>query len=154
MPDEVSQTDLAYLAGLLDGEGCVYINDCRDSYGRRYFQLRVVIANTHQGVLVWARKIFPGIKSSLTTSRARRDGRSNRTPENWRRSHHLSWNSSGAATVLSAVYPYLKIKKGEAEVALRFQATIKKPGQRSAPEIWAAREEMKATLQAMKRVES
>src|SRR5574342_1271200 len=65
---------LAYLAGLLDGEGCFHICDKRKSpqkakglrkprkeyIGQINFSTQVAICNTHIGVLNWLKEIFGG----------------------------------------------------------------------------------------------
>ena len=115
---EVTQTDLAYLAGFIDGEGCITLGwhwtSKQKSKRYRYMQLRVEIANTDVGVLAWARGLF-SLPSVLYTTK--------RQPRHWKPAHHLSWTGQNAVSVIQQVYPFLKIKKGQAEIALKFHET-------------------------------
>lgn len=100
---EVTETDLAYFAGLFDGEGYARINVAED--GVRF---RLTIANTYKPVLDWLTTVFGG-KVYTTASRTR--------------SHMLwTWQSDGQKLkwLLMAIQPYLKVKSDE--VALVLQA--------------------------------
>lgn len=68
----LSSEDCAYIAGLFDGEGCVFA-DCKKKYGGHSYQLsfKLIITNTNLQVLKWCRnKIGVGhIVENATTSR-------------------------------------------------------------------------------------
>ena len=100
-------TDLAWAAGVFDGEGCVLL--AKHTTGNRKTEswlLRADVANTDPKMLVKLRAIFGGtiVKKKL------RD----RYMPQWR------WIVYGpnAASVLTAMLPYLITKKEQAEVAL------------------------------------
>lgn len=109
----LSETQKAYLAGLIDGEGCLSITKKRDTKGMRYgycFRPVLHVANTHPGVLQEVQK-WTGL------GRVRRfdEARLNRKA----RYQWMVW-SNQAAQIVSAVAPYLIIKKKKAPVFLRF----------------------------------
>jgi hypothetical protein len=103
----LSQTEIAYIAGLFDGEGSISI--LRNEYNRvarrgfpRY-DLCISICNQHHGVLKEVQAEFGGSLGS------------NGSSYYWRAS------SLKAKIFLEAVQPYLKIKKPQLEIVLLFQ---------------------------------
>jgi len=112
MSPEAVETVLAYAAGIMDGEGCIRINwSIRSGAG---FSLTACVSNTKVRLVDWLERHFGG---SITV--APRDG--NRQPL-------YKWNLYGAhaASFLRSVYPYLQIKKEEAECALAFYDLIER----------------------------
>ena len=102
----ISETDKAYLAGLIDGEGCISI--LPGGAGK----LQVSVGNNHRGVLEYGQSLFGG---SLGGSRVTSSGR-----VCW------IWNLSNkkAAGLLESIFPYLRVKRPQAEVARKFTSTI------------------------------
>uniref|UniRef100_A0A6M3L7F3 Putative HNH homing endonuclease n=1 Tax=viral metagenome TaxID=1070528 RepID=A0A6M3L7F3_9ZZZZ len=105
----VSEIDLAYAAGIIDGEGTIYITP---QHG--YLILCVGVHMTTSEVPVWLRKTFGG-------------GLSKHGSQN--KKHKDSWRwgltAKSAIAFLEEVYPFLKLKKPQVEVARVFQGTIK-----------------------------
>lgn len=107
--------DAAYTAGLFDGEGSVCL--ARLSHHiwnkRQDFMLKVRISNTRKPVLDWVKQIFGGSVHVAT-----------RKPTN---GHNVvyQWciHNVQAVAFLRTVYPYLRIKGPQADVAFRFQST-------------------------------
>ena len=102
-----------YLAGLLDGEGSL-------SLARRYrrdrsteYSVRVAVYNCDRAVLEAVQKSWGGHLASVGP----------RHPE-WRAAHSLIWTNSGAAGVLRAFAPHLRVKARHAAALLRFQAHV------------------------------
>ena len=97
-------TDIAYLAGLIDGEGTVSLQLRK----KHLVALRVVVYNTNEDVIDWCQAAFDGTKHKV--------GRV-------REGHKQEWqwftHSDYAAEILEMVMPYLIIKRAKAEVALR-----------------------------------
>src|SRR4029450_5738541 len=97
---EPAPTDVAYLAGLLDGEGsiCIFRSTHRDGSPRHW--INVTIGNTHHGVLEWIRSIF-GVRIASNA-------------EQYKPQNHETWrwrvNAKEAAITLRLVSAYLKIK--------------------------------------------
>jgi hypothetical protein len=104
----LKKTDLAYIAGLVDGEGCIYIDIGGEKH--RCYRLHLVISNTYYPILEY-------IKEKLGGRIQRRSVVRGEKKACW----GLEWNAVEVAKVLGLVYPYLKIKKAEAQVALLYQ---------------------------------
>lgn len=102
---ELPETEWAYIAGILDGEGCITYN--QNQRGRRY--PKISIGNTHQGLVEWLRMVLGG--STYYQDRSDRPGWS----DCW-----LWVHSSGAAVyaILSKCLPYLLVKRDVALGAL------------------------------------
>lgn len=105
-------TILAYLAGIIDGEGCIYINTKKATATRRPGHTVVLtIVQKERGWLemLQERTGFDG--TMYTYNRA---------------SPVTAWRLTGkdAIEMLEAVLPYLTLKKNQAEGALELAKTI------------------------------
>ena len=100
---------LVYMAGIVDGEGCL----STDRDGDR-FKARLSIAGSHYPTMLWIRMIFGGSvykclprKNSLV------------------RSKKISWSwvltCNQATELIKELLPYIKIKQKEAVVFLRLR---------------------------------
>ncbi len=98
-----NKEQLIYLAGLVDGEGCLSTN--RSKYSIR---ARLSIDNTNQMVLQWVKLLFGGgvYKYPL---------RGHKQAFSW----VLVCNQ--AVRLVECLLPYLKIKREEAEVFIRLK---------------------------------
>ncbi len=130
-----TETDKAYLAGFIDGEGTIVIG----SHGKaNRLSLRVVVANTNKEVLLSLQKIWGGC---LSTKQPQKEG--------WKACSALEWATQESAGLLREVLPYLKIKKDQALVAMQFQKTMNPRANRtkSIPrEIQDYREELQSKM--------
>lgn len=99
MKIEPTTTDLAYAAGMVDGEGCIHILYHR---GRGHHSINVIITNTDPRVAEWLLERFGG---RVHHPRERVD--------NW------TVSARKAAAFLELVYPYLVIKKEQADLVLK-----------------------------------
>ena len=117
---------LGYLAGSIDGEGCVSIQkskprrNCGYPYGR--FDLMLSIENTDLRLMEWLKRNFGG---RIWTSRKR-------LKANHKFELHWRINSNKAAVLLEACLPFLVIKKEQARIAIAFQKTKHSELQRQA----------------------
>ena len=136
------ETDLAYLAGLFDGEGCICIAKQKARKGRHasyHLECSVSMANEYLPTLY--RFSFGGSVYFY------RDRHPNHQPA-WQ--WHIS--ARKAKIFLETISPYLTIKKGEAELAIKFQSA-KKVGGRNAhktEEEWILEEAQRLLLSNMK----
>ena len=100
----LNPTDVAYVAGLVDGEGCigVYYNNVT-----KHFQLRVQIQMIDKNPLEMADKIVKGNWYEVVRNGNRRDV--------------ITWLvlNSKAEQFLQSILPFLKGKKKQAECALK-----------------------------------
>jgi hypothetical protein len=106
---QISAIDVAYMAGLIDGEGCIHIS--RDNKnGHVYYTLILTIANSDPRMLLWIEERFGGKVVPKTRCKSNR-------LQAW------AWSvvSREAETVLRLITTYLVSKKDQAELALRFR---------------------------------
>ncbi|MGH2490440.1 MAG: LAGLIDADG family homing endonuclease, partial [Candidatus Limnocylindria bacterium] len=108
---ELSATTLAYLAGVIDGEGCIAIRRTKRSGSMKSTRYAAVITvgNTSRGLIESLRAAF---SAGCVTYRY---------PTKTKRGAYL-WNvqSHVARDVLRAVYPYLIVKREQATVLMEF----------------------------------
>lgn len=99
---DISETDRAYLAGILDGEGNLNLI-CTE----RCFQVNVFVANNAPEIHKWLSEKFGGMTRDSYTSRTK--------------CMRTEWNNRQAIkTLLEAAYPYLLIKRLEAGILLLY----------------------------------
>lgn len=112
---------LTYLAGLFDGEGSVSISLMkRGNYPKRYARLTMSICNCNAGILNWIQEHFGGSIHWIS-----RDAR-------YKLSGKVVWGDAASVALLRRLHPFLMIKKEQATLAIKFQATKAKPNARRA----------------------
>jgi hypothetical protein len=141
MFDERKVEELAYLAGILDGEGSVSIACIRPKKGRAYFQPRVFVTNTGLDLIIWLEEHF-GASTTETQSPI----------ANRRLLYVAKWTGDKALTLLTVVLPYLIVKRERA--ALVLEAWSVKPsyvgcGHPLPDNIWQLRQDAYQELRAM-----
>ena len=102
----MNREDIAYMAGLVDGEGCIVIfQDRKPKGGHLRPTLRLVISMTKPAPLLWAKETFGG---SFFKAAAR-----HQATTCW------TWVAAGqrALRILRLLFPYLKVKKKNALLA-------------------------------------
>ncbi len=119
-PMEVA--DIAYLAGLIDGEGTIQITKKKKT-GRNYYYyyLRLRMGMSHAPVLEWClEKTGLGFLTTVSIKKSRISGLYDKP--------HYVWTAETrqAEQVLRVILPYLKVKKEEAELALEFAEHVQK----------------------------
>ena len=105
----MNATDIAYVAGFFDGEGCVHIHKRCYPPGKVYYALLVTISNSKSKPLEYIKDIFGG---SLRQDQDKRPNRS--------LMYELRLNGEKAGQLLSAVLPYLKVKGDVAKLGIEF----------------------------------
>lgn len=100
------KTDIAYMAGFFDGEGCITLYKTRGIYS-----LHVDICQCNEHIIKWFQFCFGG------TIHTRYENH-HKFKKQWR------WHTSGgnAMGFLKTIIPYLVLKKAEAELAIKFQS--------------------------------
>jgi len=99
--------DIRYLAGFIDGEGCIEIH--RNKRGKDYFNLRLDITQVYKPVLASIQKDYGGY---LIRSHGPRPNKSSR----W----YVEWSGEKAKDLIKLVLPYLIVKKKQAKLAMKF----------------------------------
>ena len=107
-----ADTDLAYMAGLIDGEGCVSIDKINHKNGRTYYGLRVTFTNSSIEVIEWIKDHFAKHTWHTTDHRGKKS------------IHCMVWRSDQAAELLRSLQPYLVVKARHAEWAILFQDSL------------------------------
>lgn len=121
-------TTLAYIAGLIDGEGCIQIHSSKGPRStRRSHSLQVSISNADPRLMMWLIEVIGG----------------GVTPRKQRSLQHrigYDWKifSGNAGRLLEAVRAYLVIKSEQADLALAFLALNSRHGTSSGKPLSAA----------------
>lgn len=106
-----TDTELAYLAGIIDGEGCFYIQ----RPGGKSHTLRLFVMNTFKPLIDYLYKTFGGFQYS-------------RKKENstWKIRHEWFVDRETLDELLPLLRPYLINKKEHLEIAIEFRKTFPK----------------------------
>lgn len=129
-----SRNELIYIAGFFDGEGCIHIYKSRS----RGFTLQVSAANTDRQVIQFICDRFGG-----RIHRLQKKG--NRKPC-WR----VDLVARRANHLLTALLPYLRVKKDQAELALEFQKSMSKYERPLTNDTISYRESLRIRLKELK----
>jgi hypothetical protein len=134
----MKKADLAYAAGIIDGEGCITITP--QHYQKRpniSFTLRVVMGNTNEGVCQWFKFVFGGHYNFLHKTKGGKP--------------FWQWgvSSQKAMEFLRLIIPYLKIKRSQAELAIKFQLAKKQQGGHKPEEEWLIEKAQQMLMQGM-----
>jgi hypothetical protein len=122
----LTETDKAYLAGLIDGEGCITIGKQLrpDLTPTPAYAMRLIIAQSDKDFLEHWHEIV-GI--GVLLRRSKESVGKHIQPkyrDNCLEVYTWQLSSKEAAQLLREVLPYLVMKKRQAEIALHFQSTM------------------------------
>lgn len=145
-----SETDLAWAAGIIDGEGCIMLcfNGAGPNYGK-YHQVRLVVTNTNAPMIRRLRVLFGGNLSKCKKAK-----------ETYRQK--VQWTVSGklAGECLRSVLPYMVSKQPEARLAIQGAELIRpggfyrsKAGVGTYEEVSRTRAKLREDIQRLKRTE-
>jgi len=130
----LTEVEKAYIAGFVDGEGCISLGRKKDNSYRRHhtYQLVVTISNTRKEILEWLHKKFGGhFRISHPPSKSRN--------KVW------VWAilCRKAINFLKEIYPYLKIKKSQAKLAMEYYELVNPCGNHTFdPKNWEKRDKI------------
>lgn len=117
--ESLSNTDLAYTAGIVDGDGYIGISKTKGKTYHLGYQmsLRVSVANTDELLIRWLHQYYGG-------HIRRKKVYPNHPRPVW------AWTvaSQVALVFLENILPYLRVKKTQAKVAIRFQRRKRRGG--------------------------
>ena len=107
LPLEISETDRHWLAGVIDGEGCIRVAKFHNSYGAQ-----ILVGGMHQ-------EFIERVKGITGVGSIRKQEKDNGTA-------FYNWSASylDAEAVIKSVYPLLIVKRPEAKVALSLKGRI------------------------------
>lgn len=110
----MTSTDWAYLAGIIDGEGCIGVYWDKSS---KTYKLTLAISSTSVEWLIALQEKFGLGNVHVQKHKAKK---------NWKLQAHWSLTHSHAQEILRGCLPYLGIKKSQAELALTFKSAQRK----------------------------
>jgi len=117
---EYDPIDVAYFAGIIDGEGSLYIGNfsCNPKTGTPYYQTNIQVSNTEKDLIEWLCATFGGLFSKRTPKQ---------TPKNSRKDVFM-WTASGERLthLCELILPITKIKRRQVEILLEMRDTFKK----------------------------
>ena len=132
----MDKLDLAYAAGFFDGEGSVGVYWYKSV---QRFRCVLAVSNTDLNIIEWFRQHWGG--STIKHKSARQH----------KQCYLWSCNSRPKmAEFLHDVLPYLREKRPQAELALRYFETTCAPGQRMTDEVRAHRHDIVARMKELK----
>src|SRR5881396_3370006 len=99
--------ELAYFAGIIDGEGCLALHESVSQNGLPFHTASLRVANTNERMIAWIQARFPG-KVDFRTQRN----------ENAKSMWQWALFGTSVETVLIAVLPYLVCKHEQAELLI------------------------------------
>lgn len=117
--DNISDIDAAYLAGFIDGDGCIKISKRTRGFNHPQYDLQVDISNDALSVLNEFKSL-----SNLGNISSSEGG-------TFKKAIRHRWILCGweATLLLERILPYLRIKQSEAELGIAFQSM--RPGKGS-----------------------
>ena len=110
----MKKTDIAYMAGIFDGEGCIVIHDrsyfTKSGLKRTRYYPEINVANTNEWIIHQFKFAFGG-------SLYLRKKKTNKSQAIW------VWQTTSkkATMCLEVLLPYLKLKKRQAELAIEME---------------------------------
>ena len=114
----MTSTERAYVAGIIDGEGCVEFKWAdrirRDRKGHPTYRtliVRMEVPQVDKRLIDWLMEI---------TQEGSRDIKRYPTHPNWQDQHRWRCGHQGVYRVLKQVYPYLIIKKQKAKLVIDY----------------------------------
>jgi hypothetical protein len=133
---EIKETDWAYAAAFVDGEGCIAVtrsfNANRDRF---YYGVAVVVVNRDRSVLDWMNHLWSGWVVEMPFS-----GGNARPSWSWR-----SPTGTGAEPFLLGIQPWLRLKQLHCENALEMIRILKRSrytlGPKFLPASWLSDQE-------------
>lgn len=143
--DALSNEELAYIAGIIDGEGSIIISKLQPNKNKgeinfRY-QLSCKVTNTDRRLLEYL---------VLKTGQPNfADNRKNPNPKS-RNTFSIHWPVTTTLHLLQKIYPYLVIKQEQVDLALRFRKTFEDYGHIASPDF--IMEERETCYQEMKKL--
>lgn len=109
---KLSKTDAAYIAGIIDGEGCVTLSKKKDPSMRLGYGLRphITVVNTNKKLIQFLKDI-----TNLGVVYSGQDKKKNSKP-------HFRWQlwSQQARSFLLEILPYLVLKQKQAQLVLDY----------------------------------
>lgn len=131
----MKKTDLAYTAGIIDGEGSIGIYPQRQGNKSIAYALQVVVASTDEWLPLWLKFAYGG---------------NIHNEKRYKEYHSPCWawsiSTRQAGEFLKLVLPYLHLKRPQAELAIQFQSRKHNWGGKGKPQVAKILDEADAIL--------
>lgn len=110
-------TEKAYIAGLIDGEGCITITRRKKRKNPKfsYYQPLLNISNTDKRIIDYAQNLIHGMIIKRIPGKP-----GDRRRKKWKLVYHLILTGEKLKQTLKEILPYLRAKRKQAEIALEF----------------------------------
>lgn len=119
---EYTIAQIAYLAGIIDGEGSIYIGNFSHNKktGTPYYQTNIEVTNTDENLINWLMINIGGRRNTYTFKQ---------TPKNSRRTVYR-WIVAGELLthLCHLLLPYLIIKKRQCQIMIEMRKTFEGTG--------------------------
>lgn len=144
----LEKTQLAYIAGIIDGEGCITIIKHKTRCKSPHYQVHVVMCMCDPRILEFLNKNFGGSFRPKRKKTLR-----------WRKAFQWSLVANQAIAFLRIIRPWLVLKAEEADIAIELQKdtinrTKKYGTSRELPkEVLEYRENLRQKITQLKRIE-
>lgn len=142
----INNEDVAYAAGIIDGEGSIVIGKGKQHVGTGYSYEVLVSVHMMDGyVPKYLAQCFGGKYKKTPVAHNNKKGDF---------AYYYHANGSRAKVFLSMILPYLKIKRRQAEIAIYLQDKLSSNpnGKLVTPEMAKEREALKNMIQELKRI--
>lgn len=124
--DKLSSEQLAYIAGIVDGEGYISVvrRNCKNTKCGLFYYAQLVVVNTSEELIDWL-----WTTTNLGSVHLQRK-------KNKEHKHAFRWTltTKGAESLVRLIVPYLVCKKKQALLLLEFCQNNKRPGRSSLSE--------------------
>lgn len=119
---KVQECNLAWLAGMIDGEGCIGLYKYKRTKVPRHTVVRpcVTIVNSHKDTMLYIAKIYESMGISYSWGERKQLGTRNKPTYSV-----AVQGRDGVTVLLEAVLPYLFTKKKQADICKMFLSRIK-----------------------------
>lgn len=108
---KLSDKDIGYIAGMIDGEGTICLHKCTWKHRKvSYYRPFIKVSNTNLEVLIW-------IKNKLDTGRIKKE---KGITGNWKANYTLNFSANMIRTFLPLIIDSLIIKKTQAILISEF----------------------------------
>ena len=116
---DYSIAESAYMAGIIDGEGSIYIGNFSSNpkTGSKYYQTNIEVTNTDKQLMDWIVNTFGGRLNTYTAKQL---------PKNSRRTVYR-WIATGERVthLCEVLKPYIIAKRRQLEIMIEMRATYK-----------------------------
>lgn len=135
---EFSSEVLSYVAGIVDGEGCLQIREQLVQRKYKHICMDVEVCNTSKRLIDFLHDTFGGHRY---------------TGKRPNRKIYYRWkvSSAQAEAFLRLIYPYLLIKKEQADICFALRKSMGQMGHKLSPQVVAFRRSCYDNLRALKR---